>query len=232
MSLVIGLAHFRFDLPLTVRSCFYPILGEYSWGWLGDLIDSWSIVMSKFQSYHHYAENHLCGLSLCNFNATFIAIAGICTSLGLGAMQMAAGLQRLGWIDPEKDDLSGTYVVIIWVVTSFATVSVVTGLKVGVKVLSMLGFILGCLILFLCFVMEKSYYLLDLLVQTTGFYLQWSIFQVPFWTDAFAALEPGEGRAIDGKAGESWWIGAWTVFYMAWWVSWTCFVGIFVVSKI
>ena len=50
MALAIGLAHFRFDLPLTVRSCFYPILGEYSWGWLGDLLDSWSIVMSKLYS--------------------------------------------------------------------------------------------------------------------------------------------------------------------------------------
>lgn len=201
MALATGLASFCFDLPLTVRSCFYPIFGEYVWGWLGDLLDSWSIVMT---------------------------VAGICTSLGLGTMQLTAGLQRLGWVDPEKEDLSATYVIIVWVITLFATISVVTGLKVGIKTLSLFGFILGCLILFLCFIMEKSYYLLDLLVQTTGFYLQWSFFQVPFWTDAFAALEPGEGRAIDGKVGESWWIGSWTVFYMAWWVSWTCFVGIFI----
>ncbi|KAL3786673.1 hypothetical protein ACHAWO_013333 [Cyclotella atomus] len=187
MALATGLAAFCFDLPITVRSCFYPIFGEYVW-----------------------------------------AVAGICTSLGLGTMQMTTGLQRLGWIDPAEEDLSGTYVTIVCVITLFATISVVTGLKVGIKALSQLGFILGCLILFLCFIMEKSYYLLDLLVQTTGFYLQWSFFQVPFWTDAFAALEPGEGRAIDGKAGESWWIGSWTVFYMAWWVSWTCFVGIFI----
>ena len=144
---------------------------------------------------------------------------------------MTTGLQRLGWIDPEEDDLSRTYVIIIWVVTCFATVSVLTGLKGGVKVLSMLGFILGCLILFLCFVMEKSYYLLDLLVQTTGFYFQWSIFQVAFWTDAFAKLEPGQGRAVDGNAGDSSFIGTWTVFYAAICVSWTCFVGIFIVSK-
>jgi choline-glycine betaine transporter len=200
MALATGLSSYCFDLPLTVRSTFYPIFGEYVWGWVGDLLDSWSIVMT---------------------------VAGICTSLGLGTMQLTTGLQRLGWI-PEKEDLSMTYVIIVWVITLFATISVVTGLKVGIKALSLLGFILGCLILFLCFVMEKSYYLMDLLVQTTGFYLQWSFFQVPFWTDAFAALEPGEGRAIDGKAGESWWIGSWTVFYMAWWVSWTCFVGIFI----
>ena len=47
MALATGLASFCFDLPLTVRSTFYPIFGEYVWGWLGDLLDSWSIVMSK-----------------------------------------------------------------------------------------------------------------------------------------------------------------------------------------
>jgi choline-glycine betaine transporter len=124
MALATGLASFCFDLPLTVRSCFYPIFGEYVWGWLGDLLDSWSIVMT---------------------------VAGICTSLGLGTMQLTAGLQRLGWVDPEKEDLSATYVIIVWVITLFATISVVTGLKVGIKTLSLFGFILGCLILFLCF---------------------------------------------------------------------------------
>jgi len=54
--------------------------------------------------------------------------------------------------------------------------------------------------LFLSFVMEKSYYLLNVLVQTTGVYLQWNIFQLPFWTDAFGGLREGEGAAIDGKA--------------------------------
>lgn len=157
-----------------------------------------------------------------------MTVAGVCTSLGLGTMQIATGLQRVGWVDPEKEDLMNVYIITIWVITGFATVSVVSGLKVGIKILSLAGFCLGCLILFLCFVMEKSYYLLNLVVQTTGVYLQWSIFQVPFWTDAFASLTPGEGRAVDGKSAESWWIGAWTVFYMAWWVSWACFVGIFI----
>jgi len=76
--------------------------------------------------------------------------------------------------------------------------------------------------------MEKSNYLLNLLVQTTGVYLQWNIFQVPFWTDAFGALKDGEGRAVDGHSSATWFIGAWTVFYMAWWVAWACFVGMFI----
>mmetsp|Transcript_20322 Transcript_20322/g.39118 ORF Transcript_20322/g.39118 Transcript_20322/m.39118 type:complete len:830 (-) Transcript_20322:178-2667(-) len=201
IAICCGLASYAFDLPLTVRSCFYPIFGEYIWGWIGDAIDGWSVVMT---------------------------VAGVCTSLGLGVIQITTGLQRLEWVDPTKTELTGVYVAIIWIVTAFATISVVTGLKMGIKFLSVLGFSLGCLILFLCFVMEKSYYLMNLLVQTTGFYMQWSIFQVPFWTDSFGSLNPGEGRSVDGNSSETWWIGAWTVFYMAWWVAWACFVGLFI----
>jgi choline-glycine betaine transporter len=39
-----GLASFRFKLPMTLRSCFYPLLGEHTWGWIGDVIDGFSIV--------------------------------------------------------------------------------------------------------------------------------------------------------------------------------------------
>lgn len=195
-----GLASYCFGLPLTIRSSFYPMLGEYCWGWIGDFIDAWSIVMT---------------------------VAGVCTSLGLGTIQLAAGMTKLGWIDPNSDPVT-VNVVIIWVITAFATLSVVSGLKLGIKVLSMTGFGLGCLILFLSFVMEKSYFLLNLLVQTTGVYLQWGIFQLPFWTDAFGGLREGEGRAIDDNTANAQWMGWWTVFYMAWWVAWACFVGLFI----
>ncbi len=178
IAICCGLASYAFDLPLTVRSCFYPIFGEYIWGWIGDAIDGWSIVMT---------------------------VAGVCTSLGLGVIQITTGLQRLEWVDPTKTELTGVYVAVIWIVTAFATISVVTGLKLGIKFLSVLGFSLGCLILFLTFVMEKSYYLMNLLVQTTGMYMQWSIFQIPFWTDAFGSLNPGEGRSVDGNSSETWW---------------------------
>ncbi|KAL7536083.1 hypothetical protein ACHAXR_006906 [Thalassiosira sp. AJA248-18] len=200
VALSAGLASYRFGLPLTIRSALYPILGEYCWGWMGDFVDGWSIVMT---------------------------VAGVCTSLGLGVMQLATGMTRVGWID-ENADVETVYVAIIWVITAFATLSVVSGLKVGIQILSVIGFSLGCLILFLSFVMEKSYFLLNLLVQTTGTYLQWCLFQVPFWTDAFGSLKQGEGGATDDKSPPTAWMGWWTVFYMAWWVAWACFVGMFI----
>mmetsp|Transcript_5612 Transcript_5612/g.13001 ORF Transcript_5612/g.13001 Transcript_5612/m.13001 type:complete len:820 (+) Transcript_5612:244-2703(+) len=201
LAMSAGLASYSFGLPLTVRSSFYPLIGNYCWGWIGDVIDSWAIVMT---------------------------VAGICTSLGLGAIQMSVGLQMLGWVEEVGDSPEVLYVTIVWIVTAFATLSVISGLGVGIKYLSQAGFLFGCLILFLCFTMEKSYYLLNVLVQSTGDYLQWCIFQVPFYTDAFAGLKEGEGRASDGKSAPAAWMGWWTVFYMAWWVSWSCFVGLFI----
>ena len=201
VAIATGLGTYRFGLPMTIRSTFYPILGDYCWGWMGDLIDAISLVMT---------------------------VAGVCTSLGLGAIQMVAGLQRLGWVDPDREDLQMVYVALICIITLCATASVVSGLAVGIKILANIAFGLGCFILFLCFAMEKSRYILDLLFQTTGVYLQWNIFQVPFWTDAFGSLEEGSGRAIDGNSAAEWWIGSWTVFYLAWWVAWACFVGMFI----
>lgn len=68
--LALGLALFSFNkgLPLTVRSVFYPLLGERIWGWPGHLIDILAI---------------------------FATLFGLATSLGLGASQAAAGLSFL-----------------------------------------------------------------------------------------------------------------------------------------
>jgi hypothetical protein len=76
--------------------------------------------------------------------------------------------------------------------------------------------------------MEHTAFLYNLLVQTIGYFFQWGIFQVPFWTDAFGQLQDGEGRAQDGNSANPSWMDWWTVFYMAWWTAWGAFVGLFI----
>lgn len=68
--LALGLALFSFNkgLPLTIRSVFYPLLGERVWGWPGHVIDILAVLATLF---------------------------GLATSLGLGASQAAAGLHYL-----------------------------------------------------------------------------------------------------------------------------------------
>jgi choline-glycine betaine transporter len=46
VAICMGLAGHRFKLPLTFRSCLYPILQEYTWGWIGDVIDGFTIVVT------------------------------------------------------------------------------------------------------------------------------------------------------------------------------------------
>jgi len=46
VAVAAGLAAYRFDLPMTVRSTLYHVLGDHTWGWIGDVIDGFSIVMT------------------------------------------------------------------------------------------------------------------------------------------------------------------------------------------
>ncbi|KAL3934455.1 MAG: hypothetical protein SGBAC_009834 [Bacillariaceae sp.] len=208
VAICAGLASFRFKLPMTLRSCFYPMLGDYVWGWIGDVIDGYTIVTT---------------------------VAGVCTSLGLGAFQIAAGLKRVGAIDKDisDDDLTDVHLYSIWIITCLATISVISGLGVGIKYLSQIAFGLGQLLLFWVFTMERTNYILNLIVQEVGYYFQWTVFQMNFHTDAFGQLNHGEGRAVDGNSAATWFMDAWTIFYIGWWVAWAAFVGLFIarVSK-
>ena len=96
-------------------------------------------------------------------------------------------------------------------ITAVATVSVMTGLHNGVQMLSKVAFGFGMLLLFLVFVMDNTKFLFNLQVQEVGYYLQWSVYQLNFWTDAFGQLREGEGRAVDGQAAAVWWMDAWYV---------------------
>jgi choline-glycine betaine transporter len=190
VAVSISLASFRFKLPMTFRSGFYPVLGEYTWGWMGDLIDGFSIV---------------------------VTVAGVCTSLGLGAIQISTGLQRIGWVadDLTDDEKIDVQTATIWIITLIATLSVMTGLDVGIKYLSIFAFSLGMILTFVIFMMDRSSYILNLMVQTFGYYFQTSIWQLPFHSDAFGQLRTGEGRAVDEGAAAAWWFDAWTIFYVS-----------------
>ena len=82
-------------------------------------------------------------------------VAGVCTSLGLGAINIVAGFQYLGWVDADADE--DTLILIqnltIWGITCVATASVLSGLHHGVQMLSKVAFVFGMLLFFLIFVM-------------------------------------------------------------------------------
>ena len=134
---------------------------------------------------------------------------GVATSLGFGVSQVNAGLNFL--FDIPQSVL--TQVILIGIITAFATVSVVMGLEGGIKKLSNINVALACLLLIAVLFLGNTVDLLQAYVQNTGAYLSDIIYKT------FNLY------AYDKKDS---WIGGWTLLYWGWWVSWAPFVGMFI----
>lgn len=138
---------------------------------------------------------------------------GLATSLGLGVAQVNAGLNYLFGIGVSPT----TQVILIAVITGFATISVVMGLDGGVKRLSEINMILAGVFLVFVLIAGPTIYILSGFTQNIGYYMA-NFIEMSMWTETFQ---------------NSNWQSAWTVFYWAWWISWSPFVGMFIarVSK-
>lgn len=140
---------------------------------------------------------------------------GVAVSIGLGTQQINAGLTELFGVP----DAVITKVLIIAVLTTVAVGSIVAGLDSGVKRLSNIniGMAVG-LMIFVLFT-GSTVFLLRAVVETFGLYIT-NLLPMAFWNDTLASY------SSDGGA---WgWQGSWTVFYWAWTVTWSPFIGIFV----
>lgn len=180
VALALALFSFNKGLPLSIRSIFYPILGERVWGWPGHIID---------------------------ILAVFATLFGLATSLGLGAEQAAAGLDKLFGIAATD----ASKVLLIIGITAIALVSVLAGLDKGVKRLSELNMGLAILLLLFIIIAGPTLAILTGFFDNLGAYLQ----HLP-------ALANPVGRE-DANFSQGW-----TAFYWAWWISWSPFVGMFI----
>ena len=133
---------------------------------------------------------------------------GIATSMGLGVSQMNAGLNYLIGVPISLY----VQLILIATVTAMATISVVTGLDKGVKILSETNLLLAILLMLFVLVVGPTTELFRDFVQNIGLYLDTIVLR----TFNIYAYEPTP------------WIDAWTLFYWAWWISWSPFVGMFI----
>ncbi|HWJ87989.1 MAG TPA: BCCT family transporter [Pelagibacterium sp.] len=133
---------------------------------------------------------------------------GIATSLGVGVSQMNAGLAYL--FDFPVGPI--VQLPLIAGVTALATLSVVSGLDKGVRILSETNLIIAILLMLFVLVVGPTTQLFRDLVQNLGLYLD----SIVLRTFNIYAYEPTP------------WIDAWTLFYWAWWISWSPFVGMFI----
>ncbi|WP_019591307.1 MULTISPECIES: BCCT family transporter [unclassified Thioalkalivibrio] len=179
----LALAFFAYNkgLPLTIRSAFYPILGERVWGPFGHVIDTLAVLATLF---------------------------GLATSLGLGAQQAASGLDFL--FDGIDGGL-GTQLAVIIGITVIALLSVMRGIDGGVKVLSNLNLIVAGLLMLFVMIFGGFIAFLANTGTTLSAYAQYII-----------PLSNPVGREDET------FYHSWTIFFWAWWISWSPFVGMFI----
>lgn len=105
-------------------------------------------------------------------------------------------------------------IVIILITTALFVMSALSGLGKGVKILSNLNMILAVALLALVIVLGPTVRIFDTLTESLGSYLQ-NFFGMSFRAAAFDNTKRS-------------WIDNWTIFYWAWWISWSPFVGVFI----
>lgn len=189
VGLAIAYSAHRLKQPLSIRYSLKPLLGDRVKGGWGDAIDIVALVGTLF---------------------------GVATSLGLGVMQIAAGLGYLN-IPAEGNGWLIGIIIALMCITLF---SVVTGLEKGMKWLSNGNLMLAGLVCIFVLVVGPTLFIFRNFVGSIGHYLQ-NIIAMTFETLALYGVEGEEFQA------------AWTTFYWGWWISWSPFVGMFIarVSK-
>lgn len=140
--------------------------------------------------------------------AIFATLFGSATSLGLGALQITGGLDDV-FGSGRSDWLT---VAVIGVLTLCFVLSAVTGIEKGVQLLSNANAVAAVLLVFFLFVVGPTVFILSTFTESLGGYLT-HLPTMSFRTGAFGSSE---------------FLNTWTIFYWAWWISWTPFVGMFI----
>nr|WP_245788111.1 BCCT family transporter [Amycolatopsis marina] len=185
VGLAVAYAIHRKGKGVSIRWTLEPLLGKRTNGWIGDVIDIAAIVGTLF---------------------------GVATSLGLGVVQISAGLDFLEIVNNPG---TWTQVILIGAITTLATVSVVTGVKRGIKWLSNFNIGLAAALLLFVLIAGPTLFIFREAVQSIGLYFQ-NLVRLSFDT-----------TALQGQDGVDW-QGSWATYYWGWWISWAPFVGVFI----
>ena len=185
VGLAIGYSTFRRERSQLISSVFRPLLGPRAEGLGGKLIDILAI---------------------------FATLFGSAVSLGLGALQIGAGLEFLDWTGPVGEPV---LVAIIALLTVAFVASAVSGIERGIQWLANTNMVLAVLLAIFVFVAGPTLLILNVIPETIGAYLG-DMAEMASRTDATGGAEMQA------------WLSGWTIFYWAWWISWTPFVGLFI----
>ncbi|MGO3322155.1 MULTISPECIES: BCCT family transporter [Psychrobacter] len=141
--------------------------------------------------------------------AVFGTMFGVVTTLGLGVLQINSGLDSLFGI-PNNITVQ---IILIVIITMLAGLSLLMGLDKGIKRLSDINIFFTIVLLSFVIILGPTQFIFNSFFENIGNYLH-QVIPLGLWTESYE--------------GEANWQSSWTVFYWAWWISWSPFVGVFV----
>jgi choline/carnitine/betaine transport len=147
-----------------------------------------------------------------NILAIFATLFGTAASLGLGALQIGSGLTSNGWISETGTPV---LVAIVAILTACFVASAISGISRGIQWLSNINMVLAVILALIVFVAGPTLFILNLIPAAVGDYAR------------DLAEMSSRTEAVGDEALRTW-LSGWTIFYWAWWVSWTPFVGMFI----
>ena len=147
-----------------------------------------------------------------DISAIFATLFGSAASLGLGALQIGGGLMAVGVLDSIVTTL---LVAIIALLTTAFVASAVSGVAKGIQWLSNINMVLAAVLALVVFIGGPTIVILNLLPTAIGDYFS--------ELTRMASLTAATGGDVTAT-----WLSGWTIFYWAWWISWTPFVGMFI----
>lgn len=145
---------------------------------------------------------------LFNTLAVIATAFGVAASLGIGALQINAGLAKVFGMPVSTT----SQMLIIGITTMLFLTSAVTGVERGIKWLSSINLAVAAMLVLAVFILGPTVAIVDTFSTTLGNYLS-DFVRMSLRTTPFR---------------ESGWVSGWTVFYWAWWISWSPFVGLFI----
>ena len=185
VGLSIAYGTYRLGRRQLISAAFVPLIGvRNAEGFLGKVIDVLAI---------------------------FATVFGTAASLGLGVLQITAGMEHTGLVSNP-----GTWLMLgIIIVLSLAfLVSALSGVSKGIQYISNFNMVAALVLAVFVLIAGPTVVILNTIPTAAGSYLS-----------QFFEMAARTGASADGTAGE--WLSGWTIFYWAWWVSWSPFVGMF-----
>ena len=182
MGLALAYFQFRRNQPGLISPLFGPLIGEErARGPIGKVID---------------------------IIAVLATILGVCTSLGLGTMQINGGLSYLFGVPSN----SMSWLAIVVVISIIYIWTAVSGVDKGIQLIGNINLYLAMFLFVVCFLIGPTLLDLNIMTNTMGLYFQNFVIE-SFKLNIFENND---------------WTRGWRVFYWAWWLAWCPFVGTFI----